>query len=60
MIFVVLFVSTFISANPNLPGGDLTHSDLSRNAFSHPGSNVKGETKLQFGVGNSFFKTGWV
>lgn len=57
MIF--FFISLIVSANPNLPGGDLTHTDLSRNAFSHPGPNVKGETKLQFGVGNSFFKTAW-
>ncbi len=33
--------------------------DVSRNAFSHPGPNVKGDTKLQFGVGNSFFKIPW-
>lgn len=59
MILFSLLLSYLTSANPNLPGGDLTHTDVSRNAFSHPGPNVKGETKLQFGVGNSFFKTDW-
>lgn len=62
---ILTWILTFFFAYGNsdldshLPGGDLTHTDFSRNAFSHPGPNVKGETKLQFGVGNSFFKIGW-
>ncbi len=59
MILSCLLFIFFAFANPDLPGGELTHTDFSRNAFSHPGPNVKGETKLQFGVGNSFFKIGW-
>jgi CxxC motif-containing protein (DUF1111 family) len=59
MILNIFFSILFLFANENHPGGDLSHSDFSKNAFSHPGPNVKGETKLKFGVGNSFFKTGW-
>ncbi len=56
-IFLVFIV--IVSANSDLPAGDLTHTDLSKNAFIHPGPNVKGETLIQFGEGNSFFKIGW-
>lgn len=57
MIFLFLVVLSL--ANESLPGGDLTHDDLSRNAFSHPGPNIEGDTKLNFVVGNSFFRTDW-
>jgi CxxC motif-containing protein (DUF1111 family) len=56
--FFIFFNS--VDASPLLPGGALTSSDLSKNAFGHPAKNITKEEKNQFFVGNSFFKQSWV
>ncbi len=41
-------------------GGETTVVDTSRNAFSNPAANLKGDRLTPFFVGNSFFKRNWV
>lgn len=53
--------SSMIVEGEHLPGGKLnTVSDISPNAFSFPSPALKEMEKLNFFVGNSFFKVNWV
>lgn len=47
-------------ANPALPGGDTTAKIDGSNAFSQPAANLSFEQRLDFSVGNSFFRNPWV
>ncbi|MFP2769024.1 di-heme oxidoredictase family protein [Oceanisphaera sp. KMM 10153] len=47
-------------ANPAKPGGDTTTDKTGANAFSMPAANLSFEKRLDFSVGNSFFRNPWV
>ncbi len=53
---------TFTSAEPGeaLSGGAATVSRSDRVAFSLPSANLTPERRLDFSVGNSFFRNPWV
>lgn len=48
-----------VQTNPDLGGGTTVY-DRGADAFSRPASNLRGERRGQFFVGNSFFNTNWV
>ncbi len=50
--------STF--ANPIKQGGETTTTKTGRNAFSMPASNLDMMKRMDFSVGNSFFRNPWV
>lgn len=52
----------FTQAEPGeaLSGGTATVSRSDHNAFSLPSANLKAERRLDFSVGNSFFRNPWV
>ncbi len=60
LLFFSFLISNLVFSNPNLPGGTGSNKDFSRNAFSHIFNGVSRVKKLEFGVGNSFFRLGWV
>ena len=47
-------------ANPAKPGGDTTTDKTGGNAFSMPAVNLSFDKRLDFSVGNSFFRNPWV
>ncbi|OIN05532.1 di-heme oxidoredictase family protein [Oceanisphaera psychrotolerans] len=47
-------------ANPAKPGGDTTTDKTGANAYSMPAANLSFEKRLDFSVGNSFFRNPWV
>lgn len=47
-------------ANPARPGGDTTTPKTGANAFSMPAANLSFDKRLDFSVGNSFFRNPWV
>lgn len=47
-------------ADPARPGGAATVSDSGPNAFSLPSANLLPSRKVDFSVGNSFFRNPWV
>lgn len=47
-------------ANPAKPGGDTSTTKTGVNAFSMPASNLSFDKRLDFSVGNSFFRNPWV
>ena len=47
-------------ADPRFPGGETTTSVQGANAFSQPAANLSFEDRLNFSVGNSFFRNPWV
>jgi len=48
-------------ANEHLPGGGATSlKKINRNSFSHPSANMRLTKRLDFSVGNGFFKRIWV
>lgn len=53
---------TFTAAEPGeaFSGGTATVSRSDHNAFSLPSANLKAERRLDFSVGNSFFRSPWV
>lgn len=53
-------LATGSSADPQFPGGDTTTQLQGVNAFSQPAANLSFERKLDFSVGNSFFRNPWV
>jgi CxxC motif-containing protein (DUF1111 family) len=53
-------VNSSANANSNHTGGDTTVSASNRHAFSLPTANMPMEKRLDFSVGNSFFKNPWV
>lgn len=54
-------LASLLEEGEHLPGGKLnTVQDISPNAFSFPSPALKKMEKLNFFVGNSFFKTNWV
>lgn len=55
-----LFCNFNLMADENFPAGTGTVSDLSVQAFSHPLSGIRGATRREFTVGNSFFQGVWV
>lgn len=59
---VILFfcLNLNLLADENYPAGTGTVSDLSVQAFSHPLSGIRGATRREFTVGNSFFQGVWV
>jgi CxxC motif-containing protein (DUF1111 family) len=58
--FLILnFSGGLVYANPLLPGGAATHTDLSSDSFNHPAPNNTVDTSDQFVTGNAFFRTSW-
>jgi len=53
-------LSGFSLADPSLPGGETTTSTQGSNAFSQPAANLSFDGRLNFSVGNSFFRNPWV
>ncbi|MEQ9209767.1 MAG: thiol oxidoreductase, partial [Pseudomonadales bacterium] len=49
-----------IQADPGLPGGDTTTTIQGSNAFSQPAANLSFDGRLNFSVGNSFFRNPWI
>lgn len=47
-------------ADPRLPGGETTTPVQGVNAFSQPSKNLSFDGRLNFSVGNSFFRNPWV
>ncbi|GHA14845.1 di-heme oxidoreductase family protein [Oceanisphaera arctica] len=47
-------------ANPAKPGGATTTDKTGANAYSMPATNLSFEKRLDFSVGNSFFRNPWV
>ncbi|WP_417616120.1 di-heme oxidoredictase family protein [Oceanisphaera sp.] len=47
-------------ANPAKPGGSTTTDKTGGNAFSMPATNLSFDKRLDFSVGNSFFRNPWV
>ena len=47
-------------ANPSKPGGNTTTNKTGGNAFSMPAANLSFDKRLDFSVGNSFFRNPWV
>ncbi|MGO4998843.1 di-heme oxidoreductase family protein [Oceanisphaera sp. W20_SRM_FM3] len=47
-------------ANPAKPGGDTTTDKTGANAYSMAAANLSFEKRLDFSVGNSFFRNPWV
>ncbi|MCT7654291.1 c-type cytochrome [Oceanimonas sp. NS1] len=47
-------------ANPAKPGGETTTTKTGANAFSMPAANLSFDKRLDFSVGNSFFRNPWV
>ena len=47
-------------SNPMQPGGTTTVNNIGRNAYSMPSANLAPTRKIDFSVGNSFFKNPWV
>lgn len=57
---LLLLVSQTSLANPALPGGETTTSKTGPNAFSMPANNLDMLKRMDFSVGNSFFRNPWV
>ena len=49
-----------VEANEHLSGGSTSVTAQHRDAFSQPARNLSPEQRLQFSVGNSFFRNPWV
>ncbi len=47
-------------ADPSLPGGATTTQFQDANAFSQPASNLDLEGRMNFSIGNSFFRNPWI
>ena len=47
-------------ADPSLPGGATTTQFQDVNAFSQPASNLDLESRMNFSIGNSFFRNPWI
>jgi CxxC motif-containing protein (DUF1111 family) len=47
-------------ADPSLPGGATTTQFQDVNAFSQPASNLDLEARMNFSIGNSFFRNPWI
>lgn len=56
----VAFFCLNTEADPRRPGGDTTTDIQGANAFSQPANNLSFDEKLNFSVGNSFFRNPWV
>ena len=48
------------TADPRLPGGDTTTQFQDANAFSQPASNLSFDGRMDFSIGNSFFRNPWI
>jgi len=60
---VILLVSCSclpLLADPRYPGGETTTTVQGANAFSQPSANLSFDGRLDFSVGNSFFRNPWV
>lgn len=60
ILLLTIFCTTALWANEEMPAGEGTTSDLSVQAFSHPLGGLRGATRREFTVGNSFFQGVWV
>lgn len=49
-----------LNADPRFPGGETTTQVQGTNAFSQPAANLSFDGRLDFSVGNSFFRNPWV
>ena len=62
-VFIAAFISsacTQIAADPRYPGGETTTQVQGSNAFSQSAANLSFDERLNFSVGNSFFRNPWV
>jgi CxxC motif-containing protein (DUF1111 family) len=55
-----LFIACSALADPSRPGGETTTTVQGANAFSQPAANLSFDDRLNFSVGNSFFRNPWV
>lgn len=56
----LLITTTSVSAFDNKSGGDTTVKKEGQNAYSLPAANLPMSQRLDFSVGNSFFRNPWV
>jgi len=59
-VFVLALSCVSLEANEWLPGGEASTHKSGANAFSMPSSNMSVMRRLDFSVGNSFFRNPWV
>jgi CxxC motif-containing protein (DUF1111 family) len=60
LILLILGFANYTFANPEYPGGGLTHPNVSAGGFNTPGPNIELENDQKFAVGNSLFRSAWV
>ena len=58
--FIICLFSFYTNANPLHPGGDTSQTFQNKYSFSLEAKNLSLESKLDFAVGNGFFKNPWV
>lgn len=59
-VFISSLSTTAAYADPSLPGGGTTTQFQNENAFSQPASNLDFEGRMNFSIGNSFFRNPWI
>ena len=57
---IIALCSTSLIADQRYPGGKTTTGVQGANAFSQPAANLSFDKRLDFSVGNSFFRNPWV
>jgi len=57
---LLLIASSFSLADPRLPGGQTSTRVQGANAFSQPAPSLSFDERINFSVGNSFFRNPWV
>ena len=60
LVAIALISSVFSNANPALPGGATTTQFQDENAFSQPATNLDFEGRMNFSIGNSYFRNPWI
>lgn len=60
LLIIASLLSALTLADGHKSGGDTTITISGANAFSQPSANMSLVRKLDFGVGNSFFRNPWV
>lgn len=55
-----LFIAVSASADPGRPGGATSTQFQDANAFSQPASNLSLDGRMNFSIGNSFFRNPWI
>lgn len=60
LVLGIGLTTSVVQADPGLPGGNTTTTVQGSNAFSQPAANLSFDGRLDFSVGNSFFRNPWI